>query len=583
MFELSSMRSTQEAENTSSGRDELCNEVLTDKWVSHSTRASEDPGFVSHQKNEFEEILHQIEEDRHDYDVNIEANLHTIQLLEPIALRLATMSADEKSRFRLAPGLGGQSKTIYQRVIKTVWGREAGLEVIDALHNDPVRAVPLVLIRLKKQDEEWKAARREWQKTWRDDTARVFWKSLDHQGVSIKKTDKHQFQLKTLVGEIMAKREEQMDGPLYPTTPVAEYQFSYDFKDANIILDVSRLLAVSLENSSAFSISDRKRIDYFTKSFIPLFFGRKSKNVEDTIDWVSHKTRDDEGDSESANRREGHRGAQADTGTEDHLRDVFTRGEEKVVRKREEESVTSYPSSSDSSQEPQHGDIVMPLPRYSERTVFTLFCDATIYGFFRAFQILYDRLAAVKATEDLMCAEVERQKTVQVADGMNISTHRGKSVFPDTSQTANYYNQILDMCEKVLQGELDAAAFEDSLRSVNLQQGWKLFTVEKTCNSILKFVQSIVASDGNGKNPEKKKSADIILQFQKDRDRRQCEEEGGEDIELIAYRRAVEGILRQSDELYRIDWVRVHCLSVTPERVTDGRDSTRPTRRRPLD
>jgi hypothetical protein len=214
--------------------------------------------------------------------------------------------------------------------------------------------------------------------------------------------------------------------------------------------------------------------------------------------------------------------------------------------------------------------------------VFTLFCDATIYGFFRAFQILYDRLAAVKATEDLMCAEVERRKAVQVADGVNVLMHRAKSVFPDTSQTANYYNQILDMCEKVLQDELDAATFEESLRSVNLQQGWKLFTVEKTCNSILKFIQSIVASDGKGKTPEKRKTADIVLHFQKDRDRRECGKEGDEYKELNAYRRAVEGILRQSDELYRINWVRAHCLSVTHGRMTDGRDSTRPTRRRPL-
>jgi paired amphipathic helix protein Sin3a len=188
-------------------------------------------------------------------------------------------------------------------------------------------------------------------------------------------------------------------------------------------------------------------------------------------------------------------------------------------RKREEESVTAYPRSSVSSQEPHHGDIEMRLPRHSERTVFTLFCDATIYGFFRAFQILHHRLGAVKATEDLMCAEVERRKTVQVAGGMNISTYRGKSVFPDTSQLANHYNQMLDICEKVLEGELVAASFEESLRSVNLEQGWKLFTVEKACNLILKFIQSIVGSDGNGKTPEKKKSADIILHFEKDRDR----------------------------------------------------------------
>ena len=577
----------------------MCNEVLNDKWASHPTWASEDSGFVAHKKNQFEDILHRIEEERHDYDFNIEANLRTIQLLEPIALRIATMSADEKSSFRLAPGLGGQSKTIYQRVIKKVWGREAGLEVIEALHGDPVRAVPLVLSRLKKKDEEWKAAQREWQKVWRDQTARVFWKSLDHQGISIKQTDKKQFQLKTLVGEIMAKREEQMARRLYPTTPPPEYQFAYDFKDTNIILDVSRLLAVSLENGSGFSVSDREKIDGFIKSFIPLFFGINSRDVEDTINSISRKTPDDEGDSESANHRGGRRGAKPDTN--DLLRDVLKRGKGKNSRKDKEESITSRANSRDSSLEPHDGDVEMASPCHSERpvkeegswiarptrhlsgakpnfpmspvehedrqfqrrTVFTLFCNATIYGFFRAFQILYDRLAAVKATEDQIRADVERRKTVKVAREINIMTHRVEDVFADTSPTANYYGQILDMCEKVLEGELDAAGFEESLRSVNVQQGWKLFTIEKTCNSILKFIQSIVPSDGKEKNAEKEKTADIVLRFQKDRDNRGYEKEGGEYRELISYRRAVEGILGQTDDLYRIDWVRLHSHPVT--------------------
>lgn len=47
-----------------SGRDELCWEVLNDKWVSHPTWASEEAGFVSHKKNQFEEALHKCEEER---------------------------------------------------------------------------------------------------------------------------------------------------------------------------------------------------------------------------------------------------------------------------------------------------------------------------------------------------------------------------------------------------------------------------------------------------------------------------------------------------------------------------------------
>ena len=600
----------QEAQKPCSGRDEMCHEVLNDKWASHPTWASEDSGFVAHKKNQYEDILHRIEEERHDYDFNIEANLRTIQLLEPIAQRLASMSAEEKAGFHLAPGLGGQSMTIYQRVIKKVWGREAGYEVIDALHNDPCRAVPLVLNRLKKKDEEWKAAQREWQKVWRDQTARVFWKSLDHQGISIKANDKRQFQLKTLVAEITAKRDEQINRRLSPTTPAPEHQFAYEFADTSIILDISRLLAVALESGTGFSVSDREKIDGFIKSFIPLFFGISSRDVEDTVNSISRKSPDEDGDesvfasggggsgggggSESPSLRAGsRRGPKHDT---DLLRDVLKRGKGSK-RKDKEGSVTSH-NSRDSSQEPHDGDVEMTSPYYyysmkeegswiarptrhfsglkqgsfpmspvetddrspvvaTKRAVYTLYCNATIYGFFRCLQILYDRLSAAKGEEAQIRRDVEARKQPKVAHELNIMPQRIEEVFADTSPTANYYSQILDMCEKVLEGELEATTFEENLRCVCVQQGWKLYTIEKSCMSILKFIQSIVPSDSKEKNLEKEKTADIVLRFQKDRQRTEFTRERGEYQELVAYRRAVESILGNGEDLYRIDWVRL--------------------------
>lgn len=136
----------------------MCWEVLNDQWASHPTWASEDSGFVGHKKNQYEEMLHRIEEERHDYDFNIEANLRTIQLLEPIAQRIASMSQEEQENFKLGPGLGGQSRTIYQRVIKKVYDKELGLEIIKEMHERPALVVPIVLRRLKQKDEEWRLA-----------------------------------------------------------------------------------------------------------------------------------------------------------------------------------------------------------------------------------------------------------------------------------------------------------------------------------------------------------------------------------------------------------------------------------------
>jgi paired amphipathic helix protein Sin3a len=133
----------------------MCLEVLNDDWASHPTWASEDSGFVAHRKNVFEESLHRIEEERHDYDFNIEANAKVIQLLEPIGQQILSMSTEDRQNFRMPIGLGGQSQAIYKRVLKKVYG-ERGPEVVADLFKDPCAVLPIVLARLKQKDEEWR-------------------------------------------------------------------------------------------------------------------------------------------------------------------------------------------------------------------------------------------------------------------------------------------------------------------------------------------------------------------------------------------------------------------------------------------
>lgn len=95
---------------------------------------------------------------RYDYDLNIDANLNVLALLEPIAEKLETMTPEEKSAFRLEPGLGGQSVTIYERIIKKIYEEDRGLEVIEMLYSNPARVVPILLRRLTQKDEEWRKA-----------------------------------------------------------------------------------------------------------------------------------------------------------------------------------------------------------------------------------------------------------------------------------------------------------------------------------------------------------------------------------------------------------------------------------------
>lgn len=92
---------------------------------------------------------------RYDYDLNIDAILNSIALLEPIVKNMETMAPEEQEALTLSPGLGGQSTSIYERIINKIYGTERGTEVIQLLYSSPSRVAPLVLKRLKQKYEEW--------------------------------------------------------------------------------------------------------------------------------------------------------------------------------------------------------------------------------------------------------------------------------------------------------------------------------------------------------------------------------------------------------------------------------------------
>ena len=75
---------------------------------------------MTHKKNSFEDTLHKSEEERHEFQVQIEALTRTIAHFDPLEARIEGMTAEERSAFRLGPDLGGQSPAIYERIIRKV-------------------------------------------------------------------------------------------------------------------------------------------------------------------------------------------------------------------------------------------------------------------------------------------------------------------------------------------------------------------------------------------------------------------------------------------------------------------------------
>lgn len=283
---------------TCSGRDGLCWDVLNDTYISHPTWASEDTGFVAAKKNQYEEALHRVEEERYDYDLNIEANLNTIALLEPIAKKISIMSAEEKTSFRLSPGLGSPSQTIYQRIMKKIYGPQKGLEMIDLLHNNPAQTVPIVLRRLKQKDDEWKRAQREWNKIWREVERKNYWKSLDYQGIQFKVTDRKCMTTRLLVSQAESLRAQQSQPHDTSSKKLRMIpQFIFPFTDLSVFKDVARLLYFYLDRQPVYNPEDCTSMREFLNTMIPMFF--EVHDVEpSTIEDIGDIVRDDVADDD---------------------------------------------------------------------------------------------------------------------------------------------------------------------------------------------------------------------------------------------------------------------------------------------
>ena len=266
----------QEIRLACSGRDELCRSVLNDEWVSHPTWASEEAGFVAHKKNQFEEALHKSEEERYEYHVHLEALSRTMAVLEPLYARLDDMTSEERASFKLKSDFGGSSKSIYHRILKKIYGREGGSEIIQALQECPSVALPVVVARLRHKDEEWRRAQREWSRTWREVDSRNFYKSLDHQGISFKANDKKNITAKHFIADLDEIKAHQLNeweqsGRSYMTHGSVGFQLEYSFQDTSVLFDSLKMVYSFLDRSQAqYTQQERRSVEKFLRAFIPL-------------------------------------------------------------------------------------------------------------------------------------------------------------------------------------------------------------------------------------------------------------------------------------------------------------------------
>ncbi|KAL9551529.1 hypothetical protein MBANPS3_004226 [Mucor bainieri] len=499
-----------------SGRDQMCWEVLNDAYVSHPIWASENGGFVASKRNQYEEQLHKCEEERYEYDLNIEANLNTIALLKPIAERIGRMSPEEQRAMRLEPGLGGPTVSIYERMIRKIYDDERGTEIIDMMYQKPATVVPIVLKRLEIKDKEWRRAQRDWNKIWRDTELKNFYRSLDYQSPVFKVNDRKAMAVKSLVTEIETLQKEN---------PTELVQFQYAFQDDALFKDIAHLVYSFMDKQSAYAPVDKQKIKSFLQSFVPVFF-----HVKDTLPSGATVDPEERQEVKASNQHE------QDIKTKDEtesptaaplegnhtrlLRGVFKA--EDVTMEDAESPVDLFAMAAAATVP----EIINP------KRIYSFFCSSPYYCLFRLYLTIYERLSKIKSMSSALGTEKKVNKT---AVDLDLVPNR----FDDIDLSQGYYHALLEMLDQYFEGEIDQTTFEENARYLFGIEAYLTFTFDRTIQTLIKQIQTISTD---------KKSVELFKLFSRD----QQSVDSSTVRTLSIYRSLAEEILDSDENLYKI-------------------------------
>lgn len=367
--------------------------------------------------------------------------------------------------------------------------------------------------------------------------------------------------------EIQVKYEEQRRQKIIPWNTVPNYQFRYGFTDMEVIQDACHLILTQLQHAFVGNDLDKSRLETFIKTFIPTFFDIdrdvfdvKMSDIYDTTP-PNEEAEEETADAESSTPR----GRRVNGKKATLLRGVLERS--KAGQKEEVESKESTPdvqsneedtpaSTGTPTEQPQvdafehrwlshplSGNKSVDLNSPFKRDNFHLYASVNIYCFFRMFEMLYERLLKLKDNEDQVHKDVQRSKMPKPADKLGLSDKKPGDFFADITPSANYYDQILNMFEDVIKGDVENSHLEETLRRFYMKSGWQMYSFDKMLAAMLRFALQILISDN------KDKSLDIINLFYKDRK----EDETTHQAELT-YRKQVEKLTKEGD-IYRIRYV----------------------------
>ncbi|KAK7790679.1 hypothetical protein R5R35_008201 [Gryllus longicercus] len=493
-----------------SGRTPLCREVLNDTWVSFPTW-SEDSTFVTSRKTQYEEYIYRCEDERFELDVVIETNAATIRVLEAVNKKLSRMSPEEVARFRLDDCLGGSSPTIHQRALRRIYGDKAA-DIVEGLKKNPVVAVPVVLRRLKAKEEEWREAQKGFNKLWREQNEKYYLKSLDHQGINFKQNDLKALRSKSLFNEIETlydERHEQAEegdadsGGVNAGGP----HLVLPYKDRSVLDDAANLLIHHVKRQTGIHKEDKQRIKLLLRQFLPDMFSHPRQQLSDD-------ERDDEDEKEEVD-------LETCTPPGNSTNSGPNTSTASPANPAAGQSSTSGTSSGSSrgrkgdapvKKEPLDGDVKLgahssgsggdsdparPMGMggmagvHPDETYTLFFGNNNWYLFLRLHQILCERLTRMYERAVQLAADEARYRR-----GRKESTAIALRLKPKSEiEVEDYYPAFLDMVKNVLDGNMDANAYEDTLREMFGIHAYIAFTLDKVVSYAVRQLQNLVSDE----------------------------------------------------------------------------------------
>lgn len=334
------------------------------------------------------------------------------------------------------------------------------------LKRSPLVAIPVVLRRMKAKEEEWREAQKGFNKIWREQNEKYYLKSLDHLGTNFKQNDVKALRSKALINEIETifeeRNEENSTGSKNQMSGTGGPHLKLPYKSRHKILDdAADLLIHHAKRQTGITKEDKRRIKTLLRHTTPDIFRHPRQEMSE-----DERENDDDDEDDEMDERQS----------------------KKDKRRSGGNKLTNGGRMSGTSRAPT-----------SESDDYTLFlANSHWYVFLRLHHILCERLTKIYDRAAVLFHEEKEESAKQRLRSGN-SRKEGDSVAvalrlkpkPEV-EVDQYYTHFLSMVKNLLDGNIEAMHFEDSLREMFGIHAYLAFTLDKVIANAVRQLAYLV-------------------------------------------------------------------------------------------